>query len=215
MLLVSTLAPETIGKDEVLPGSFAGSWALLCLATSSWEGKYHPLLPGLPTKDRASGINLLDYSQNTRIFFFPQPSGKNEVASFCVSEVRRENIIGDFFLPLTNQRNGEADSRSSVPLQEHHWATHYKKSRIPSGATSKRTCFPSSLILCVEDCFPIYALIYPRDLSRVSRAAFSLANPPVGHRSFGGEGWRRKRATEWGRLLSPSTPCSPFVSLAQ
>lgn len=70
MLLVSTLAPETIGKDEVLPGSFAGSWALLCLATSSWEGKYHPLLPGLPTKDRASGINLLDYSQNTRIFFF-------------------------------------------------------------------------------------------------------------------------------------------------
>lgn len=148
-------------------------------------------------------------------FFFFQPSGKNEVASFCVSEVRRENIIGDFFLPLTNQRNGEADSRSSVPLQEHHWATHYKKSRIPSGATSKRTCFPSSLILCVDDCFPIYALIYPRDLSRVSRAAFSLANPPVGHRSFGGEGWRRKRATEWGRLLSPSTPCSPFVSLAQ
>lgn len=83
-------------------------------------------------------------------------------------------MIGDFLLPLADQRKGEADSRSSVPLPEHQWASNYKKTRIPSGATSKPTCFPCSLILCVDEPFPIYTLIYSCGLFGVSRAALAL-----------------------------------------
>lgn len=142
MFLASSLAPETSGR-KYFQAPFVGSWALVCRGASSWEGKYNPLLPGLPTKDRASGMNLLAYSQDLPIS--PPPViWKNEVASSCVLEVRTETMIGDFLPALTYPRKGEADSRRSVPLQEHHWASNVKRQESHPGQLPSPRVFPQA-----------------------------------------------------------------------
>lgn len=86
-------------------------------------------------------------------------------------------MTGGLLTPLTEQRNGEARSRSSVDRQEHTGLPTIKKLESHKGKLARSRVCP---IVCDENCFLIYRLNYPRGLLRVLKAALAFANPSVG-----------------------------------